>query len=70
MKGKVLVDMDVPLSESSCRLQVELRLCVDVQIRKSEGEKCPRCWKYKHLEALTDPYPPVCHRCHDVLSHK
>ena len=70
MKGEVLVDMDVPLSEASCRLQVELSLCADAQIRKSAGEKCPRCWKYKHLEALADPYPPVCHRCHDVLSHK
>ena len=70
MKGKVLVDMDVPLSESPCRLQVEVRLCVDVQIRKSEGEKCPRWWKYTHLEELTDQYPPVCQLCHDVLSHK
>lgn len=70
MNGEVLVDMDVALAESPCRLQVELSWYGDVQIRKSEGEKCPRCWKYKSLEALTDPYPPVCHRCHDVLSQK
>ena len=70
MKGDILVDMDLQLAESPCKLQVRVCRWDDLQIRKSEGEKCPRCWKYKSLEALADPYPPVCHRCHEVLSQK
>lgn len=37
---------------------------VAVEPRLSDGEKCPRCWRYLELQAPEG----VCPRCHDVMA--
>lgn len=39
---------------------------VSVEVRKADGEKCPRCWNYRELGGNA-AHPAVCKRCGDVL---
>ncbi|MBF0531471.1 MAG: isoleucine--tRNA ligase [Candidatus Omnitrophica bacterium] len=40
-----------------------------VEIRKAEGEKCPRCWNYRLDIGASAAYPDVCGRCAKVLRY-
>ena len=41
---------------------------VEVEIKKAEGERCPRCWNY--LDLIDIDGERLCERCHDALGHK
>ncbi len=40
---------------------------VDVMVKKAEGEKCERCWKYSTDVGEDDQYKDICGRCARVL---
>jgi isoleucyl-tRNA synthetase len=56
-----LEDLEKVLVVSRISIKKGAELSVDVQ--KSEGEKCLRCWKYDDLTP-----EGLCHRCHEVLN--
>ena len=39
-----------------------------IQVRKAEGEKCARCWKYDTAVGKDPAHPTVCARCASVLN--
>ena len=40
-----------------------------VFVTKSKGEKCSRCWKYRHLGEVTE-HPMICKDCVDAIAEK
>ena len=40
---------------------------VDVVVKKAEGKKCERCWKYSTDVGKDEQYKDICGRCADVL---
>lgn len=40
---------------------------VDVVVKKAQGEKCERCWKYSTDVGKDEQYKDICGRCADVL---
>lgn len=69
---------DSPLKQKLSRLDSEefarLFIVSEVSFGKqnsvsvSEGEKCERCWNYRH-DLITFEDAKVCKRCHEVIKH-
>jgi isoleucyl-tRNA synthetase len=38
-----------------------------ITIKKSEGDKCPRCWNWHMADTSTNQFPELCPRCSEVL---
>jgi isoleucyl-tRNA synthetase len=43
---------------------------IDIDIQKSEGGKCPRCWIYKTDIGADKAWPEVCGRCAGALEEQ
>jgi isoleucyl-tRNA synthetase len=41
---------------------------VTVEVKRADGEKCPRCWKYYTELFPIEDYPDACSRCAGVVS--
>ncbi len=39
-----------------------------IEIAKSRGQKCARCWHYKQDIGISNQYPTLCGRCIDIMS--
>lgn len=38
-----------------------------IEIKKFEGEKCPRCWNWFKKEKINHNFPELCNRCSEVM---
>jgi isoleucyl-tRNA synthetase len=41
---------------------------IGVDIERAEGEKCARCWKYRHEVGASAVYPTLCADCQEAIS--
>src|SRR5208283_708310 len=41
---------------------------IGVDIERAEGEKCARCWKYRHEVGASAAYPTLCADCQEAIS--
>lgn len=55
---EILVVSEIHLQESSQET---------IDVRKSEGQKCPRCWNWYNEDTSANEYPELCPRCAGVV---
>jgi isoleucyl-tRNA synthetase len=55
---EILVVSDIHLKQSEQET---------IDVRKSGGNKCPRCWNWFNEDTSPNPYPELCPRCSDVV---
>ena len=41
-----------------------------VAVKRSEGQKCERCWQYSTSVGESDGHPTLCARCAGILAEK
>ncbi|HUT86194.1 MAG TPA: isoleucine--tRNA ligase [Elusimicrobiales bacterium] len=41
---------------------------LEIEVRRAEGTKCPRCWQWKTDIGSSEKYPDLCERCANVMS--
>jgi isoleucyl-tRNA synthetase len=55
---EILVVADIKLAESDDE---------GIEVEKSGGNKCPRCWNWFDEDTSQNPYPELCPRCNEVV---
>jgi len=40
---------------------------LEVEVKRIEGKKCPRCWNYFTQDTSNNEYPELCPRCNEVV---
>jgi isoleucyl-tRNA synthetase len=56
-----------PADEGEAASYEASQLDCRIQVRKADGEKCARCWKYDIAVGKDPTHPTVCARCALVL---
>ena len=49
-------------------LATDTSLGVSVDVTKSAGEKCERCWNYLPTVGVQSKHPTLCHRCVEAVT--
>jgi isoleucyl-tRNA synthetase len=61
------IDLKEGVAPSDALEGEDANLQIKTLARKSEGQKCARCWNYYPAEQMDKTYPDICHRCGPIV---